>query len=291
MPQTMFAPQMHGFGFANTFAFDAAERRHLRQTFARYLRWGGLLGAIVLGLIGAFLPPFGIVGATVFGLAGALLVPLSILAVRKLLERHLAPHYGLCGGMCFTALDYYRTNRPIPRGQDASERPAPGTGLHRYIWKRQLDSIVRDGARFLAWLIILNHVPPAWPFGGGPAWLLARSRREWQKLRASIDAGDPVPIGLVRATKHIYDNHQVLAIGYDEVGETLGTIYLYDPNCPNRRATIHIQFGERLLDGQESCGEAAPLRGFFCEVYTPSDPVRHGVRPTAAPPGPPAHPR
>ena len=125
MPQTMFAPQMHGFGFANTFAFDAAERRHLRQTFARYLRWGGLLGAIVLGLIGAFLPPFGIVGAAVFGLAGALLVPLSILAVRKLLERHLAPHYGLCGGMCFTALDYYRTNRPIPRGQDASERPAP----------------------------------------------------------------------------------------------------------------------------------------------------------------------
>lgn len=268
MLQTAFDPQMHGFAFANTFTFDGAERRHLHQTFARCLPWGGLLGAVLLGLIGAFLPPFGIVGAAVFGLVGVILAALGILALRKLLERHLAPHYGLCGGMCFTALDFYRASRPIPRDQEANGRPAPGAPLHRYIWKRQIDSIVSDGARFLAWLIILNHVHPAWPFKGGPAWLLARSRKEWQKLKASIDTGDPIPIGLVRATKHVYDNHQVLAIGYDEVGEARGMIYLYDPNCPNRKSTIHIQFGEQLLDGQESCGEAAPLRGFFCEVYS-----------------------
>ena len=133
-------------------------------------------------------------------------------------------------------------------------------------------SIFRDGARFMAWLICLNYVPPAWPFWGGPAGLLARSKKEWQRLKTSVDAGQPVPIGLVRDARNVYDNHQVLAIGYDEGDGAQRTIYLYDPNCPDRESTVRIHFGEQLLDGRESCGVTAPLRGFFCETYAPADP-------------------
>jgi hypothetical protein len=272
VPRTSFDPRMHGFAFANTFEFDEAERQHLRKTFARYLLWGGVLGAVVGGLLGVLIVPFFIPGAVVLGLIGAILVPLCVLALRKQLESHLAPHYGLCGGMCFVVLDFYSANRPVPRGQGANDQPAPGTRLHGYIWKRQMASIFSDGARFMAWLISLNYVPPAWPFGGGPARLLARSKREWQTLKTSVDAGQPVPIGLVRDARNIYDNHQVLAIGYDEVDEAQRTVYLYDPNCPDRESTIRVHFGEELLDGRESCGAAAPLRGFFCETYAPADP-------------------
>ena len=87
-----------------------------------------------------------------------------------------------------------------------------------------------------------------------------------------MDDGEPVPIGLVRATKNVYDNHQVLAIGYDVLDQTRVTLHLYDPNCPDIKSTIQIRFGEQSLEGRESCGEAALLRGFFCERYTPANP-------------------
>ena len=87
-----------------------------------------------------------------------------------------------------------------------------------------------------------------------------------------MDAGKPVVIGLTRATKRVYDNHQVLAVGYREVDETRVTIIVYDPNCPDRESTIDIEFEEQQLNGSESCGGDAPLRGFFCEAYSPFDP-------------------
>jgi len=269
MTQTAFKPEVHGLAFVNRWEFDEEERERLHKTFAGYLTLGAILGAAA------------------FGLPGALLVPAGILALRRQMESHLAPVYGLCGGMCFAALDFFlqRDGPPIPRGEHREDRPATGTSMRRYLWKRQLDSLVSDGARFLAWLIALNYLPRSWPFRGGPEWLLARSREEWQKLKASVDEGRPVPIGLVREAKNVYDNHQVLAVSYEETDEAHGTIYLYEPNCPDRVSTIQIEFGERGLEGRESCAPSARLRGFFCETYTFSNPagaISRGPAPMAA---------
>lgn len=277
MPRTKFDPEKHGFAFGNSWTFEDEERKQVRELFARYLIGGGVLGAVAFGLLGALVIPLGLLGAAVFGPLGALTVCLGILIGRKQLEKHLGEGYGLCGGMCFAALDfYYRDDLDIPMGEDSNDQPPPRTRLRSYIWKRQMDSIISDGARFMAWVISLNHLPRAWPSQRGAAWLLARSKEEWTKLRASVDAGRPVPIGLVRDTKNVFDNHQVLAIGYDE-GEGDGaadTIYLYDPNCAGKASTIQVKFGEQLLDGRESCNPWPPLRGFFCEAYAPQDPSR-----------------
>jgi hypothetical protein len=208
------------------------------------------------------------------GIFGDLLIPVVARALGGLLARHLTPYYGLCGGMCFIALDHFRAGQPLPRRFSADDTPAPGTPLHTAIWERQLDSLVSDTVRFLAWLTVLNYVPRAWPFRGGPAWLLARSWREWRKLKLSIDAGQPIPIGLVRETKRVYDNHQVLAIGYDEHEDgSHAKIHVYDPNCPDRETAIHVEFGPGTLDGRETCSESPSLRGFFCEAYTPVVPT------------------
>jgi hypothetical protein len=251
MRRTTFKPESHGFAFINLWKFEEAERLHIHDVFIAYFARRRILGSI-----------------------GALLAPPVVRLLRGQLERHLSPHYGLCGGMCFAALDYhlYGGGLSLPRGQHANDQPAPGTSLRRYIWERQLDSIVSDAAKFLVWLVVLNYVPSVWPFRGGARWLLARSRREWRKLRASVDAGRPVVIGLTRVTKRVYDNHQVLAIGYRELDETRATIIVYDPNCPDNESTIDIEFEEQQLNGRESCGADAPLRGFFCEAYSPLDP-------------------
>jgi hypothetical protein len=256
MPRTAFDPQVHGFAFVNSWQLDEVERQQLHEAFARHLTRSRILGAAAFGWFGRFL------------------VSRGIEALRDRLESHLAQGYGLCGGMCFAALDFYkRPDLPFPRGRDGDDQPASGKALRTYLWKRQLDSLASDGARALAWLITLKYLPQVPLFRGGAAWLLDRSREEWAKLKNFVDADKPIPLGLVRDTENVYNNHQVLAIGYDETDEARGTIYLYDPNCPGGESSINITFGERLLDGRESCDVPWPLRGFYCEGYKPSDPT------------------
>lgn len=252
MARTTFDPQLHGFAFVNRWGPDKADERQLSDVSISHLKKGRLVKAIA------------------FGVARALLRR-DIQALSDASERH-PKGYGLCGGMCFAVLDFYKTSRPVPREGSTNDQPGPGTNLRSYIWQRQVESLISDGARFVIWLFLLNYMPAIWPFPGGPAWLLARSQKEWNGLKASLDRGKLVPLGLVRDTKNLFDNHQVLAIDYEEKDEVEGTVYAYDPNCPDQVSTISLKFGQRSLDGQESGNPSVILRGFFCEAYKPADP-------------------
>jgi hypothetical protein len=148
---------------------------------------------------------------------------------------------GLCGGMVYTALDYYFKHRPIPH---QNYRPAVQTPLHDYVYDRQVNSLADNldkwaevgfnpgGARdseFFIWGLR--------GFNGG----------RLQELRSKIDRGQPVPLGLQSyGGDGRPGNHQVLAIGYD-MGRYRGDlksyktdlkIYIYDPNYPNRTMTL-----------------------------------------------------
>jgi hypothetical protein len=121
----------------------------------------------------------------------------------------------------------------------------------------------------------LHLMPKQWPFKGGPSWLLARSKEHWEALKGHIDAGDPWPIGLVGETTEPFENHQVVAYGYDQNPDNRGTIYLYDMNCPGVEQTIELDFSGDALLAKESCpGARGVLRGFFCEAYSPELPPR-----------------
>lgn len=92
---------------------------------------------------------------------------------------------GRCGGMAFASLDYYFSNKPIPKTTD------PNSVLRKYLLKRQLESFtIRDSWKFFKWTrkrsssIVpktLNHEIP--------------------KIKKSIDRVEPVVVGLVGATK------------------------------------------------------------------------------------------
>jgi hypothetical protein len=258
MAMTNFDPQVHGFPFVNFWEFDDIEREQLRS--------------IIEGRLSRLREK----GGAVFGRLAAVIARRAITPIRDRLEEGLEPGYGLCGGMSYAALDFFRSGIGVPRDADSGTRPASGTRLRGYLWKRQLRSFFGDLDRFLVWMVWLKYIPSAWPFRGGPAWLVRQSREEWAKLKASIDAGDPIPLGLVRDSTSVFDNHQVLAIGYEEKDEDQGIIFAYDPNCPAQVSTVHFVFGGTALTAEESCPGSQALRGFFCEDYDPTEP-RQGI--------------
>ncbi len=153
---------------------------------------------------------------------------------------------GLCGGMSYSALDYFYYGIPVPQ---SAKTPNEGTDLTRYIRQRQWDTYSAQADK---WIELFFN-----PFG----W---RTMEFWnwgiqgfnggrlEELKNKIDNGEPVPLGLFAAgdagftSKH----HQVVAIGYDMNGydgklnmnkENL-KIFVYDPNYPNQTKTLRPNF-------------------------------------------------
>jgi hypothetical protein len=140
---------------------------------------------------------------------------------------------GLCGGMVFTALDYFQAGLSIPTEIDLPSNDL----LYDYVVRRLVDSFdLPHGA--LQYLALMH---PKYPDGCvvdkygllpiGRAWRMIR--QEWPQIKAALDAGKPCPLGLITVKsadiKKLKENHQVLAYGYDLVGDDL-TLYIYDPN-------------------------------------------------------------
>jgi hypothetical protein len=174
---------------------------------------------------------------------------------------------GLCGGMVFAALDLYLLG---------VLRPAePTPGVVRYFCRRLLASwnFPFGVLRYYAW----QCRPGSSRFLAGVRVLdgLARlTADEWPRVRASLDAGMPVPLGLVKAhslsPRRLPLNHQALAYGY-ELDEATGdlTVRVYDPNYPGDDETT---LTTNLLDPDGGgvlthSVEGPTVRGVFATEY------------------------
>jgi hypothetical protein len=144
---------------------------------------------------------------------------------------------GLCGGMVFTALDYWSQGLLPPT--DTSP-PEPGTALFGYLVRRLVDSwaLPQGPLRYLALMSPLYRDGNT-GVGGltvpGRAWRMVT--REWPAVRATLDGGRPCPLGLVRVRsadpRDLGKNHQVLAYRYRLSGSAL-RLAVYDPNQSDR---------------------------------------------------------
>jgi hypothetical protein len=114
--------------------------------------------------------------------------------------------------------------------------------------------------------------------GGSLGGDRARStlEKEWPKARAAIDAGNLIPIGLIRIAstdpRNLTKNHQVIAWGYAEDGRGV-TLRIYDPNWPDRddvEITIHLDNALRPSGLSQSTGE--PLLGWFALPFSTREP-------------------
>ncbi len=156
---------------------------------------------------------------------------------------------GLCGGMVYSALDYFNKKLSIP---SQTFRPANRTTLQSYIYARQSKSLESNIDKWTE--LIVN--PFGWRNDEFFNWgLQGTGGGRLQELKEMIDSGKPVPLGMFKAgsggigTSH----HQVLAIGYElgrykgELGEFKEDfkIFLYDPNFSNEIITVKVNATEK----------------------------------------------
>jgi hypothetical protein len=159
---------------------------------------------------------------------------------------------GLCGGMSWFVRERFETGQPIPTDVIA---PANGSALFRAIVRRQILS--------LDWMRIPLRFWRAAAMDPN-ALALRTLDSERPRIRAEIDAGRLVMIGLIRHhgwnPMHLDRDHQVLAYAYETEGPGAPTmIRVYDPNWPDRDdIAVHLS----AAGFRQSTGE--PLRGVIC---------------------------
>ena len=132
---------------------------------------------------------------------------------------------GLCGGMAWYVRERFAAGQPIPTDTDA---PANGSPLFRALVNRQV--------RSLDWL--WTPIRYWWMGAIGLEHAARRSRDvECPRIRAEIDAGRLVRVGLVRHhglnPLGMTQSHQVIAYAYEVEGDAV-TLRIYDPNWPGR---------------------------------------------------------
>jgi hypothetical protein len=184
---------------------------------------------------------------------------------------------GLCGGMVFGALDYWHAAAEPP-----ASLPLPSDRLFRFIVWRLIQSwhIPIGVARYYYWM----NLPDA-DVIRRPASLTRKLRRgvrtrstgrQWPRIRTRLDAGEPVPLGLVTVAGanplRLGRNHQVLAYAYRVAG-TQVTLQVYDPNSgPADDVYIQFDVGAPNSAWAHSVNIGLPVRGFFATKYSPVTP-------------------
>lgn len=179
---------------------------------------------------------------------------------------------GLCGGMAFTVADFYEAKRPVPPDTDP---PGPDTPLYKYIVQRLLDSfnLPVGVGRYLE---LMQPVFPDVGLGFGlPGRASVMVRDEWPRIQSQLDAGHPVPLGLIKVKsdepEDLGKNHQVLAYGYDLNGTDL-SIWLYDPNYPNNDG-VNLQLSVASAQAPVPVTYSEPNESVYCFFHTAYSPA------------------
>jgi hypothetical protein len=274
MSRTTFRPETDGFLFSNSWSFGYHEKKSAQLIAQIVTDAAKKSQAAVLPIIVAC-PSKKIAPVMKIPIIGPMLVydaaqKESARLLRKMTRSFNLANYGLCGGMAFSALDYWCKSWVVPRGMGADDQPqqttASGAALRNYIWARFIGSLQDNVATFLEWMLILHF-----PFGPGASWLRDQTWSQIQILKERIDYGFPVAIGLVGTTMNPFNNHQVLVYGYTEHSRHRCSLFMYDNNHPDVVATTILDFSGAHLSAVEQYPSAArgPLRGVFCERYFP----------------------
>lgn len=153
---------------------------------------------------------------------------------------------GLCGGMVYTAMDYFRASKPVP---PQLFRPANRTPLQSYIFGRQNDAAMVN--QLDKWMELRVN-PFGWRDNEFFEWgLKGTGGGRIEELRGLIDANNPAPLGVYEGgikdyEGYQYGDHQVLAVGY-AMGRYRGDmgahkqdfkVFIYDPNYPGGTVTM-----------------------------------------------------
>jgi hypothetical protein len=188
--------------------------------------------------------------------------------------------FGLCGGMSFAAADSHHARAVTPR---ISSEPGSGS-LRNYIMSRQIDSLTANGAsalrRFLEW----QQRPQNDKYVLGVRvlkGLTTLTKEQYANtIRPRLSGGNPVPLGMVKVSGMAapWRNHQVLAIGFRNLGNQQGLIAVYDPNYPISPANpdgitfLNTKTRKQYFDAAQTSPTGDTFRGVFATPYSKRTP-------------------
>jgi hypothetical protein len=180
--------------------------------------------------------------------------------------------YGLCGGMCFTVLDFQHAGKPLP---DLDRVPEPGSRLHRYLFWRQMASFGTLGAyilRFIYWMFLPEDTARG-------TW--KRTYDHAQSVFERLARGERVVLGIeyvgIRDTLIPWKNHQVLAHGCSEISPDVWDIHVYDPNLPRNDSVVIRAMRVTVGARRGNSGIEEPIYGLRClqkSKHSPDTKVR-----------------
>jgi hypothetical protein len=201
-------------------------------------------------------------------------LPPSLRGLKSVLGSQVPERFGLCGGMCMAAADFFHASVEIP--SDAVP-PVEGDPLYQYLYDRQLDSF--GGIALPLRVLQLMAAPDA-----GPDGLQALTAKELPRIREKVASGDLVPIciilGKADGRSKPWDNHQILIYADATSDEAAPVLRVYDPNFPkDDLATLTFaktDDGWTTLLQAHRPGRPKPteikVRGLFLTPYTPRTP-------------------
>lgn len=176
----------------------------------------------------------------------------------------ISPSFGLCGGMCFAALDRFFESRQI---ETRTEIPNSTDPLFKELLNRQIATF-RKGL----WLKV-------YVWQGSPDISVNRRRNsigqltknEWTTIKKHLDGGIPVTLCFICVkgfSANPTKNHQVIAYHYEERNDRL-FIWTYDPNHPKipQSLSFCLHRNKDDIDTKYSSPYLEPLRGFFPVIY------------------------
>lgn len=201
-------------------------------------------------------------------------LPPNLRGLKSVLGSQVPERFGLCGGMCVAAADFFHAAVPIPSD---STPPAEGDPLYQYLYQRQLDTF--GGVSLPLRVLQLMAAPDA-----GRDGLQALTAAEVPRIREKLADENLVPIciilGKADGRTKPWDNHQILVYADATTDDASPVLRVYDPNYPkDDLATLTFEAtddGLLTVLTAHRVGRPAPtvikVRGLFATPYTPRTP-------------------
>lgn len=141
---------------------------------------------------------------------------------------------GLCGGMVFTALDYYYANKRIPDIYKLNTED--NDTIFRNIVKRLFHSFT---VQAVLWYYYLQL-----PFVSS-SFKLKHTSKQLPKIIEELKQNKPVPITLILIKSYnpdrLGENHQVLLTQLTHYTEDFIEFKVYDPNLPKKECYMQLK--------------------------------------------------
>jgi hypothetical protein len=313
-----FKTGQHGFRFNNAFEIEEenvaqVRRRATREIVERSLEiaaFGPIRQALRLLRIPLPLAPDLELPAFVISSVMEIVIPRGFTLLIDKIGGSIPGTFGRCGGMAFAGHDFYLLDWPVD--ERLGTTPPNNGPLGEYIFERLLDSLELNIGMFLEWVARLHILPllseaatialltvagnlliP--PLGaavgafigtqvdifdlGGKKPLLADTKNQWAKLKQILDEQAAWPVGLIFGHSAIpWDQHQILAVGYQDNGNGGARLFAWDNNEPLADKAYDLDFrGSELLSKSSSTDPEiakrdATIKGLFVESYKPRVP-------------------